>query len=90
METLIKTLFFKTMIEIIYEGALSDDKKLQNLWDDFIIQIVNVCDNINGKALLRLLNYTRLKLVALQEESKDSIKKNCREIYQARNSLYRY
>lgn len=78
MKTLIETLFFQKIQEIA-NGAESSDSELQKMLDEFISRVVQMCDTHNGKTLLRLLNYTRLQLITLQEEYSGEVKKTLAE-----------
>lgn len=88
METLTETHFFQT----ISINQILTESELQNSFIEFINRIAIVCDTSdNARKLLRILNYTKIRLQALQEYSLKAEKKCARilcNIYQISNSFH--
>ena len=92
IEVLIKSEFFQEVSGFNERFSNDTELKLQVLFDDFIQQVANVCDkNKNGRIILRTLNFTKIRLQALQECSYEAKKKCARlysEIHRACDSIH--
>lgn len=68
MKTLTTTRFFQLLIEI-FAGQISFVNELHAEFENFIQTVITLCDQMDNKTTLRILNYTKIKLQTFRKEA---------------------